>query len=245
MIITTCNVVYKYRLFVNSITGGKHMLTILIRIIIIYTILIGTMRVMGKRQIGELQVSELVTTLLLSELAAQPVADSTIPLFFAIIPIGTLISLEVIISLAVMKIPFLKRVFDGRPSILILKGKLDLNEIQRIRLSLEELLSQLRIAGISDINDVEYAILEHNGQLSVIPKKNRSQPSFDDLGLKTEENGIAHAVIVDSKIKDFDLKLINKNRSWLNDRLSHHKVRLEEVVLFTVDDAGKENLILR
>lgn len=221
------------------------MLTILMRLIIIYTILIGTMRVMGKRQIGELQVSELVTTILLSELAAQPIADPQIPLIFAIIPIGALISIEVVISFAVTKIPFLKPIFDGKPSILISKGKLNTAEILRVRISLEELLSQLRIAGVADIGEVDYAILEQNGQLSVITKKHASPPSADDLQVKVSESGIAHALIVDSEVSDFNLKQIGRSRGWLEKRLSHYKIKLADVMLFTVDDSGKENLIRR
>ena len=221
------------------------MLTILIRIFLIYTILIVTMRVMGKRQIGEMQVSELVTTILLSELAAQPIADDRIPLFFAIIPIGALISIEVILSFAVTRIPFLKPIFDGKPNILISHGKLREKELLNVRMSLEELLSQLRIAGVSDIADVEYAILEHNGQLSVIQKKRAQPPTSYDMKLTIPESGIAHAVIIDSKISDFDLELIGKDRKWLTERLKKLNAAPEDILLFTVDDAGKENLIFR
>ncbi len=221
------------------------MLTILIRIILIYAILLITMRVMGKRQIGQMQVSELITTILLSELAAQPIADDRIPLTFAIIPIGTLISIEVILSFAVTRISFLKPIFEGKPNILIERGKLKPNELLKVRLSLEELLSQLRIAGISDISDVEYAIIEHNGQLSVIPKKRAQPPTGYDLNQTIPEAGIAHALIVDSKISDFDLSLIGKNRKWLLTHLKKQNIAIEDILLFTVDDNGKENLILR
>lgn len=208
------------------------MLTILIRLFAVYIILIGTMRIMGKRQIGEMQVSELVITILLSELAAQPIADSNIPLFYAIVPIGILLSIEVIISFAVTKITFLKPIFDGKPNILIKHGKLDADEMAKVRISLEELLSQLRVSGISDISKVDYAILEHNGQLSVIEKSPGGA-------------GIAHAVIIDSKISNFDLKLIKKDEDWLKQRLQHHNAKLENILLFTVDDSGKENIIYR
>ena len=221
------------------------MLTILIRIFLIYTILLVTMRVMGKRQIGEMQVSELVTTILLSELAAQPIADDRIPLVFAIIPIGALISIEVILSFAVTRIPFLKPIFDGKPNILINKGKICQSELLRVRISLEELLSQLRINGVSDISDVEYAIIEHNGQLSVIPKKRADPPSAYDLKVTVTESGVAHAVVVDSKVSDFDLSLIGKDRKWLDNRLSRLNAALSDILLFTVDDAGRENLVLR
>ncbi len=219
------------------------MLTIFIRILLIYILLILTMRFMGKRQIGQLQLSELVTTILLSELAVQPITDENIPISFAFIPIATLISLEVIISFAVTKISFLKPIFDGKPSILINRGNIDLKEIARVRISMEEFLSQLRIAGVADITEVDYAILEQNGQLSVIPKRNESPPTCRELSKNVRETGISHAVIVDSKISKFDLKLIGKDENWLHARLKKNGVNINEVFLFAVDDDGKENLI--
>ena len=235
--------VHKYINQVNTVVRGVSMLTILIRIIIIYILLIGTMRLMGKRQIGELQLSELVTTFLLSELAAAPITDDQIPLAFAIIPISVLLSLEVIISFAVTKIPALKPIFDGKPSVLIRRGKLDIAEIGRVRISLEELLSQLRIAGIADISEVDYAILEQNGQLSVIPKRADSPPTASDTKTAVTESGIAHAVIVDSRISDHSLNLLGRDRKWLKSRMKHYHVSVEDVFLYTVNDAGKENLI--
>ncbi len=219
------------------------MLILFIRILLVYTILIGTMRIMGKRQIGELQISELVTTILLSELAAEPITDDNIPLAFAVIPIATLLSLEVIISFAVIRIPFLKLLFDGKPSILIRRGVLDRGELSRSRISMEELLCQLRISGAADISDVDYAILEQNGQLSVIQKRRRSPPDADAFQMDVSEPGIAHAVIVDSVVSEYDLQLIGRDRRWLDKRLAHHKIRLRDVFLFTVNDEGKETLI--
>ncbi len=228
---------------VNTVVRGVNMLTIFIRIILIYALLVGTMRIMGKRQIGELQLSELVTTILLSELASQPITDSQIPFAFALIPIAVLLSIEVILSFAVTKLPFLKPIFDGKPNILISHGVIDQKEVAKVRISLEELLSSLRIEGIGDISEVDYAILEHNGQLSVIPKRAASPPTAADLKTKISESGIAHAVIVDGVISDFDLELIGKDRDWLSRRLAIKKISLDEVYLFTVNDEGKEYLV--
>lgn len=221
------------------------MLTIFIRILLIYLLLLGTIRAMGKRQIGELQISELITTILLSELAAAPITDDQIPLTFAIVPIATLLSLEVIISYAVTKLPALKSIFDGKPSILICRGRLNRSELARSRISLEEFLSQIRLAGIGDLSDVEYAILEQNGQISVIPKRRQSPPDADALQIDVDEPGIAHAIVVDGVVSTFDLDLIQRDQKWLISRLRHYSAELKDVFLFTVDDAGKENLIRR
>ena len=230
---------------VNPIVRGDYMLTIFIRVLLIYLLLLATIRAMGKRQIGELQLSELITTILLSELAAAPIIDDQIPLAFAVIPIATLLSLEVIISFAVTKIPALKPIFDGKPSILICRGRLDRSELARARISLEEFLSQIRLAGIGDISDVEYAILEQNGQLSVIPKRMQSPPDAAAMQMEVAEPGIAHAIIVDGAVSTFDLDLIQRDQKWLTGRLRHYNAELDDVFLFTVDDEGKENLIRR
>ena len=136
----------------------------------VYFMLIITLRLMGKRQIGELQLSELIVTILLSELAAIPIADKDIPLFYAIVPILLLLSLEVILSYIVLRLPGVKNLFAGRPSIIINKGVLNQKELERQRTGISELLCSLRQSGISDIGDVEYAILEQNGRFSVFPK---------------------------------------------------------------------------
>ncbi len=219
------------------------MLTIFVRLLFIYFLLTAAMRLMGKRQIGEMQLSELIITILLSELASQPILDPQIPLVGAVVPILALLSVEVILSFAVTRLPFLKPILEGKPSILIARGRLDKAEIARVRISLEELLTELRLAGIGDISDVDYAILEQNGRLSVIPKHRRRPPTCEDLSIKVKPDGIAHAVIVDSRISEFDLKLIGRDRDWLEQRLASRGVDLNHVYLFTVDDSGKENLI--
>ena len=148
----------------------KILITLFIRTLITYFLLVTVMRMMGKRQIGELQLSELVITLLLSELASSPIADLDIPLLHAVIPILILLSLEVLVSLVVVKIPFLKTVFDGRPNIIIHRGKINQSELKKLRISVEELIGQIRLKNIFDIEQVETLILEQNGQFSVQPK---------------------------------------------------------------------------
>ncbi len=216
------------------------MIVIIFRVLIIYAVLVGTMRFMGKRQLGELQLSELITTILLSELASQPITDLQTPITFAIIPITMLLSMEVIISFAVTKIPFLKPLFDGKPSILIRHGKINQKEISKVRISIEELLSSLRFAGAASVDDVDYAILEPNGQLSVFQKRSVSPPTASDLSLETSESGIAHSVIVDSKISDVGLTLAGRDRNWLAKRLKELGLTADNIMLFTVDDLGKE-----
>ena len=211
------------------------MLTLFIRTLIIYIFLVIAMRMGGKRQIGELQISELVTALLLSEIAALPIGHEEIPLTYAVVPILTVISVEIICAFIVTKSQPLKRLFDGTPSVLIRKGKLDKAELGRARMGLEELLSEARLKGISDISDLEYAILEQNGKLSVFEKAKKGE----------KETGIAHAVIVDGNVSEHGLKCISMTRDDLDARLKNKKTGLDKVFLYTVNDAGEENWIFR
>ncbi len=219
------------------------MYTLLFRTIITYILLIGAMRLMGKRQLGELELSEFVITMLLSELASIPIADNTIPLTFSLLPIIVLLSLEVIVSFVAIKNRKMKKIIGGSPSIIINKGKICKSEMEKVRISLDELLAQLRIKDISDISDVEYAILEENGQISVIPKMHARNATLGDLNIKTAEKGITHTIVADGQISDFNLKIIGHNRKWLYSQLKKQKCSLRDIFLLTVDDTGKINLI--
>lgn len=221
------------------------MITAFMRTLIIYIILIGTLRLMGKRQIGELRLSELVTTFLLSELAVIPIQDPDIPVSHAVVPILLLLSLEVIISFIITKSKKLKLIFVGKPSVIICHGKLNQHELQRLRMGTIEFLSELRLKNISDIADIEYAILEENGKLSVFPKADKLPVTMYDMNLSATETGIAHSVIIDGEISDANLKLAHKNEKWLLKILEEEKKNIADILLFTVDDSGKTNIIMK
>ena len=209
------------------------MVTILFRTVIIYLILTVTMRIMGKRQLGELEPSELVTTFLLSEIASLPITNLDIPVMFAVIPIITLLSLEVFASVLLIKVPALKNLLSPRPNVLIDKGKLRQDELQKLRISTDEFLSELRQSGITDFSEVYYAILEENGELAVFPRS--------DVG----EKGIAHIVISDGEVNEHGLKLTGLSRASLDERLSKKHLTPQGVFLYTVNDAGEEYLITK
>lgn len=214
------------------------MLTILLRTVIIYTVLIGTMRLMGKRQLGELEVSELVTTLLISEIAALPIGDPTIPVIYAVIPLITIPTLEITLSIILLKCPRLKNIASARPSILIRHGTVDQKELRRIRVSIDELISEIRQTGLSSFAEVDYAILEQNGKISVIPRKNAQPPTAADLGLQVTESGIVHAIIEDGVINRYNLDLLSLGEEWLVARLAEKALAVNEVFFLGIDDSG-------
>ena len=130
------------------------MLLSYIRSIILYFLLIATIRLMGKRQIGELEVTDFVTTLILSEIASLPITDQSVPVMHAVIPLVTILSLEVLLSVILLKFPALKNLASARPTVLIRHGTLEQKELGRIRISLDELISELRQSGVSSLEDV-------------------------------------------------------------------------------------------
>lgn len=215
------------------------MVTILIRTLIVYIALIGTMRFMGKRQLGELEISDLVTTLLLSDIATLPITDTNIPLSHAVIPILTLTSLEVVLSGVLLKLPSLKRILTVRPAILVRHGIPDRKIMRSVRVSAEELMSQLRQKDVTDPAEVEYAILEPNGQISVVKKTAMREATAADLGLEPREAGMMHLVVCDGKVNRLNLSMAGKDEVWLTRELNHRKLALGEVFLLLVDDAGQ------
>lgn len=215
------------------------MLIILIRTAIIYVVLIATMRLMGKRQLGELEISELVTTLLISEIASLPIADLSIPLMHAVIPLITILTLEVLLSVILLKAPFLKNLASARPTVLIRHGVLDQKELRRIRISIDELISEARQSGITSLDEIDYAILEQNGKLSIIPKRMASPPTSEDLNIILKETGIMHVLVEDGVINDYNLKLLCRDREWLVGYLKTQGKRAEDVFLLTVNDTDE------
>ena len=205
------------------------MAAIFIRTLIIYIMISVAIKFMGKRQIGELEVSELVSTLLISEIAALPIADQDIPLLNAIIPLFLLVCLEIIVSFTKNKSEKIKRAIEGKPAFIIYQGKLNQDVLAENRISVNELLSEMRIQGVGDIRDIYYAILEPNGKLSIIQKNN--------------ENKIAHALIIDGYLDEHTLSALGYGAEWLEKELLKRKMHKSDIFLMTVDDAGDTYII--
>ena len=221
------------------------MITIFIRTIIIYFLLIGTMRLLGKRQLGELEVSELITTILLSEIASMPISNLNIPISYAIIPLITIVTFEVSFSFLLSKYSVLKNVLSSPPSTLIYKGKIQQKELSKNRISPEELLSELRLKNISDPMQVEYAILEQNGLLSVFPKIEHQQATLKQLGIDDTETGIIHIIISQGTWNEYNLKLLNKRKDEFEKYIRKKGVLLNQVFLLTIDDNNNKTMIIK
>lgn len=204
------------------------MASVLIRTLIIYVFLSFSIKIMGKRQIGELEIGELISTLLISEVAALPIADPDIPLSSAVFPIIFIISLEILVSFIKNKSEKMKRIIDGEPSFVIYRGKLRQRVLHENRISMNEILSELRVLGVGDISEVDYAILEQNGKLSVL-KKNKDR--------------LAHTLIIDGEVNEYALSALGYDMEWLSKILEQDNCKEGDVFLMTVDDNGNTNII--
>jgi len=195
---------------------------------------------MGKRQIGQLQPFELVIALMISELAAMPMQNTSIPLFHGIIPIITLLVLQVLLSTLQLKSEVARFVFCGKPSILIEKGKININELYNNRLNLNDLLEELRLKDYYNLEDIEYAILETGGQISIIPKSELEPATRKDLNVKTSQDMLPVTLVLDGKLNSKNLKFINKDLSWFNSQLKKKNISsTDEIFLALLDSKGK------
>ena len=221
------------------------MASLIIKTIIIYFILIAAIRIMGKRQIGELEISELVITFLLSEFAVLPISNKNASMLTALVPIGILLTLELASSLLTAKIPAVRKLLIGKPNIIIRKGVIDTKELSRLRMSIAELMSELRLKGISSLAEIDYAIVEDNGQISVFKTASTSPATPSDIGIAVPERGIAHCVIAEGKVLTDGLSDAGVTREWLEDELKKRCAAIRDICIMTVDDGGNVLIIMK
>lgn len=214
------------------------MFTGFLRTIILYILITAGVRLMGKRQVGELEPSELVLSLIIADLASVPMQDYGIPLLTGIVPILTLLSLTMILSVLTMKSVRFRAIMCGRPSVIICNGAVNQREMAKNRLTVDELLEELRGKGYTDLAQIKYAILETNGLLSILPYANQKPPTARDLKISVEEGGLPRVVVSDGRLLEHNLKLLGHDRPWLDRQLSQRGLRdIADVFLMLVDEA--------
>ena len=211
-----------------------------LRTIILYAFIIIGIRLMGKRKVGELEPSELVLALLIADLAAVPMQDFGIPLLTGLIPILTLLCLTMALSVLTMRSVRFRAVLCGRPSVIVENGKLRQSEMKKNRFTLDELMEELRMQGITDLSTVKYAILETNGQLSVLPYAAQQPVTAQQMGLTPQEPGLPMVIINDGRLITRSLYSRGLNEEWLEKQLrQHHVKRTQDVFLLTVDEENR------
>ena len=211
-----------------------------VRTVILYLLIILGIRLMGKRQVGELEPSELVLDLIIADLAAVPMQDFGIPLLSGVLPILTLLCLTMILSVLTMRSVRFRAVLCGRPSVIVENGKLRQSEMKKNRFTLDELMEELRMQGITDLSTVKYAILKTNGQLSVLPYAAQQPVTAQQMGLTPQEPGLPMVIINDGRLITRSLYSRGLNEEWLEKQLRQHHVKgTQDVFLLTVDEENR------
>ncbi len=215
------------------------MLIIFFRAIVLYILVLIVMRLMGKREIGQLQPFELAIAIMIADLASIPMTDTGVPISNGIVPILGLLVMHLLISILNLKSMKAREIICGKPRILIYRGKVDEKALKKERFTINELQERLRDKNIVNIFDVEYAILETNGQISVIEKPNKRNTIPEDFGINPEYEGLSYDLVIDGKVMRDNLKILGKNYNWLVSVVSKFGYKPEEALLVTIDGKGQ------
>lgn len=209
-----------------------------IRAVILYIAVMAVVRIMGKRQIGELQPSELVITIILGDLASVPMQNTGIPLLNGIVPIVTLVALEVGISVLSMKSKRVRRILSGKPSVIIRDGEIDYKELKYLRFSADDLMEELRGKDIINIDDVQLAIVDTNGEVCIVPKAGKRPLTPDDIGLAPPEEELWYTLVSDGKIISANLKKIGKSEKWLQGEVKKQNSDIKNILIAAATKSG-------
>ena len=215
------------------------MLITFVRAIILYIIVLIVMRLMGKREIGQLQPFELAISIMIADLASIPMTETGIPITRGIIPILGLLVMHLLISIINLKSIKAREIICGKPRILIYRGKIDEKALIKERFTINELEERLRGNNVSSVGDVEYAILETSGDITVIQKPNKRTTTPEDFNIMPEYEGIPYDLVIDGKIMYKNLTKIGKDYNWLQKEIGKFKIRPEEALLVTFDGKGQ------
>lgn len=243
------------------------MFIVLIRTIFLYFLVILVMRLMGKRQIGELQPYEFVITIMISDLAALPMQDTRLPLILGIIPIITLLFIKTVLTQLQLKSQFTRKILEGEPCILVCKGKINYKALKKQQINLDELMEELRLAGYFDLSEIEYAILENNGQLSFLTSQSSSSNASVDTSCSSNTQPLSSSgnqtqttnetssssnsnstqaprlpiiYVLDGHVNNNALTTSGKNKVWIEHELKKHHINsIKDVLIAMIDTRGK------
>ncbi len=214
------------------------MILIFVRTIIIYILVLFVMRFMGKREIGQMQPFEFVIAIMIADLAATPMGEIGIPILYGIIPILSLLMMHVIISVINLKSIKLRGILCGKPTILIYRGKIDEMAMVKENFTINELQERLRVNNVTNLGDVEFAILETSGQISVVLKPEKRALKPEDFNINAKYEGISYDLVIDGKIMSDNLNKINKTKKWLENEVGKFNIKPEEALVVVLNGDG-------
>lgn len=220
------------------------MLSAFYRTVILYLCVVVALRIMGKRQLGELQPSELVIALMISDLAAIPIESDEIPIIRGILPVFTLVLIEFIFSVLIMKSEFFRKLITGTPTKIISDGDFDEKQLKKLRITFDDVMEQLRLAGYTSLSEIDSAIIETNGQLSIIPKESSRPVVCGDLDITPKQTHLPYTLISDGKLRKNNLESSGISEKWLKDRLKKYNITdYSQVTFLSVTD--KKDIVLQ
>lgn len=214
------------------------MLVITIRTLILYLLIVIAVRLMGKRQIGQLRPSELVVALIISDIAAVPMQDNGIPLVYGILPIFLLVALELILSAVMMKFPKAEQLVSGSPVVIVQNGCLNQTALKKLRLTVDDLLEAMRIQNCFSIEDVDCAVVETNGHISLFLRPDARTVTCKDLSLRVADTGMPFLIVSDGAFSSFGLSATGENEQSIKNLLFAHSIPLHQVFLMTITEKG-------
>ena len=215
------------------------MLITFFRAIVLYLVVLIVMRLMGKREIGQLQPFELAISIMIADLASIPMTEIGIPIFNGIVPILGLLVMHLVISVINLKSLRAREIICGKPSILIYRGKINEKALVKERFTINELVERLRGNNVVNLGDVEYAILETSGQVTVIQKPEKRTTIPEDFNILPEYEGIPYDLVIDGKVMEANLQAIGKNYNWLKKQTEAFGIKPEEALVVTLDGKGQ------
>ena len=216
------------------------MILLIFRVFLLYFFTLFALKAMGKRQVGELQPIELVVILIISEMASLSMQSNDIPLTNSVVPIAILTVLQIILSLLNLKSEKMRAFICGRPSVIIKDGIINESEMRKLRMNINDLLEQLRSSGYFDVSAIEYALMETNGNLSVLPKINNRPVETGDLELPLAKEIPASILILDGHVNQRALNNIHKDEEWLFETLKKHNINHNTAVFIAGLDAKEK-----
>ena len=214
------------------------MILIFVRTIFLYIIVLIVMRFMGKREISQLQPFELVISIMIADLATTPMSETGVPIFYGIIPILGLLFVHVVISILNLKSMIVREIISGKPRILMYRGKIDEKAMIKENITINELQERLRTKDIFNLEDVEYAILETSGEITVIPKPGKRDLTPEDFNMEPEYVGMPYDLVIDGKIMKENLKKIGKDYNWLKKEVNKFHIQPEEALVVVLSGNG-------
>lgn len=223
------------------------MLTIIIRSIIIYLIVLLVFRLMGKRQLGQMQPFELVLTLIIADLATIPMAEVSVPVLHGVVPLLTLVVLHFILTLISRSSHFFSKIISGKPVIIVNPKGIDYKAMKKLNLSTDDIFEALRGAGYFNISQIQYAIMETNGKVSVMPKAEYAPVTNGDLKTNTDESFLPIVLVSEGKMIKENIELANISQGEIEDIINKNSkgASVKDVLLLTLDRTGEGYLQLK